>query len=99
MLHFVLIGMALAAGFVLFGLLLAGLAAVIAIFVRVLVFFADSLSNAPRALMSFATLSKEACGTNPSAPLEPAAHRIPLALVLFIILVALPLVALITHTR
>jgi hypothetical protein len=89
MLHFVLIGMALAAGFVLFGLLLAGLVAVLAILV-------DLLRDVPRTLKSIATLLD---GTNSSAPVEPAAHRIPLALLLFVIVFAVPIVAVITHIR
>jgi hypothetical protein len=99
MLHYVFVGMALAAGFVLFGLLLACSAAVLAIFIRLFVFLIDSLRNAPRALKSFATLLKEPYSTNPPRPVEPATHRIPLALLLFVIVFAVPIVALITHTR
>jgi hypothetical protein len=99
MLHSVLIGMALAAGFVLFGLLLAGLAALLAICVRLVAFFVDLLGSAPRALKSFTTLLKEPYSTNPPRPVEPAAHRIPLALLLFVIVFAVPIVALFTQQK
>ncbi len=89
MLHFVLIGMALAAGFVLFGLLLAGLVAVLAILVEL-------LRDVPRALKSFGTLLKEPYSTNPPRPVEPVANRIAVALVVFTILIALPLIAVVT---
>jgi hypothetical protein len=90
MLHFVLIGMALATGFVLFGLLLAGLVAVLAILV-------DLLRDVPRALKWFVTLPKEPCSSNPPTVVEPVANRIALAMVLFTILLALPLVAMVTR--
>jgi hypothetical protein len=88
--------MALAAGFVLFGLLLAGLAAVLAIFGRLVLFFIDLLGDMPRALKWFVTLPKEPCSTNPPRVVEPVANRIALAMVLFTILIATPLAALVT---